>query len=325
MKFVKMFVALSMALVFCAASALAESTLAPTVAPAATGSSLPATAAKPQTPSPEAVHTQETRPQTTASVSPAGDGAPAKDETPVLSAAPAASIAPAETTACIESEAIAGETPPQESPEPPVTHAPENTDQEPVGAATENPASATPMPEATPGQEEVPQTVTVRFLDWNDEVLDAFELTVGDAVREPENEPSRGGWTFLHWYPADGDASEPFRFGGAVGNSLDLKACYVKNQEDGGLIEIEDEQVPLAGAQPKAEIFSSVEDGEASGKTVRLTSRLTGFDGLVYGLQWQYNDGSGWTDVPGANGQEYAFTVNADNAGWQWRLCAYIQ
>ena len=68
------------------------------------------------------------------------------------------------------------------------------------------------------------------------------------------------------------------------------------------------------------EIFSTMGDIVLPGDTITLTSKLTGFDGLTYTLQWQCDNGSGWADVPGATDGSYSFTADETNINAQWRL-----
>ena len=74
----------------------------------------------------------------------------------------------------------------------------------------------------------------------------------------------------------------------------------------------------------KVEIESSLENVAMEGEIIVLTSKLTGFEGLTYTLQWQYNDGKGWKDVEGANGETYSFEADEENVSFQWRLAVSL-
>jgi len=56
------------------------------------------------------------------------------------------------------------------------------------------------------------------------------------------------------------------------------------------------------------------------GDVIELEGVLIGFDGLEYTVQWQYDDGSGWQDVEGANELTYSFGADEENLNYQWRL-----
>ena len=56
------------------------------------------------------------------------------------------------------------------------------------------------------------------------------------------------------------------------------------------------------------------------GDTITLTADITGAKGATYSLQWQYRCEGGWQNVNGANGTSYRYTLNEDNARYDWRL-----
>ena len=68
------------------------------------------------------------------------------------------------------------------------------------------------------------------------------------------------------------------------------------------------------------EVTSSLEDVVLPGETITLTAKLTGFEGLTYTVQWQYNDGTGWKDVAGANTLTYVYVADESNISNIWRL-----
>ena len=77
-------------------------------------------------------------------------------------------------------------------------------------------------------------------------------------------------------------------------------------------------------SQLKVEIFTDRRDVMTNGDIITLTSVLTGFEGLTYTLQWQYDDGSGWQDAPGATEATYSFAVDEINACYNWRLAVTL-
>ena len=59
------------------------------------------------------------------------------------------------------------------------------------------------------------------------------------------------------------------------------------------------------------------------GAKIKLTAELTGFEGKVYTLQWQYSlDNENWVDVPGAHDITYTFTLDATTTQYTWRVVA---
>lgn len=74
----------------------------------------------------------------------------------------------------------------------------------------------------------------------------------------------------------------------------------------------------------KVEIFTDRSDVMTIGDIITLTSVLTGFEGLTYTLQWQYDDGSGWQDAPDATEATYSFAVDEINACYNWRLAVSL-
>lgn len=59
------------------------------------------------------------------------------------------------------------------------------------------------------------------------------------------------------------------------------------------------------------------------GEEITLTAHLTGFEGRQYRLQWQYTDGTNdWTDIPGASGETYTYTLDENTTKHTWRVVA---
>ncbi len=89
-------------------------------------------------------------------------------------------------------------------------------------------------------------------------------------------------------------------------NELGLPAMKVKEE---------------AKAKKSVTIATTGNEDTKAGDTVTLTSELIGFDdasGITY--QWMCNKGSGYEEVPGANGPSYSFTADEESLNWTWQL-----
>ena len=59
------------------------------------------------------------------------------------------------------------------------------------------------------------------------------------------------------------------------------------------------------------------------GARITLTATLTGFEGRLYTLQWQYStDLENWVDVPGAHDITYTYTLDETTTHYTWRVVA---
>lgn len=59
----------------------------------------------------------------------------------------------------------------------------------------------------------------------------------------------------------------------------------------------------------------------AYGDFVTICSKLEGYGGLTYTLQWQYTiDGNTWKNVKGANESTYTYRLTMANGSYNWRL-----
>ena len=75
--------------------------------------------------------------------------------------------------------------------------------------------------------------------------------------------------------------------------------------------------------EPSVEIETSLLPGQKvfKGTEVTLTSIPSGFGSAELTYQWQYStDGENWTDIEGANGKEYTYIVNKENAKYYYRV-----
>lgn len=53
------------------------------------------------------------------------------------------------------------------------------------------------------------------------------------------------------------------------------------------------------------------------GDTAELEAIVEGAE--VYTVRWQYNDGRGWKDIAGKTGDKYRFTLDEENAEYEYR------
>lgn len=74
----------------------------------------------------------------------------------------------------------------------------------------------------------------------------------------------------------------------------------------------------------KVEIFTTQGDIVMPGEIITLSCKLTGFEGLEYQLQWQFDDGSGWQDMPEATEETYSFAADDTNVSYIWRLAVSL-
>jgi uncharacterized repeat protein (TIGR02543 family) len=59
------------------------------------------------------------------------------------------------------------------------------------------------------------------------------------------------------------------------------------------------------------------------GARIKMTATLTGFEGKLYTLQWQYStDHENWTDVPNAHDITYTYTLDETTTHYTWRVVA---
>lgn len=73
-------------------------------------------------------------------------------------------------------------------------------------------------------------------------------------------------------------------------------------------------------AQRCVNVYSDMGSVVREGDVITLTGELVGFDGLDVSLQWQYDDGFFWNDVPGATGLTHSFEATPATVNYSWRL-----
>ena len=88
-----------------------------------------------------------------------------------------------------------------------------------------------------------------------------------------------------------------------------------------GYIVLDEIRAAEAGAARKVTIFSSRTAYITPGETVTLTSKLEGFENCTTILyKWQCDKGSGFADIPGADGPTYSFEADPETLSYSWRL-----
>lgn len=60
------------------------------------------------------------------------------------------------------------------------------------------------------------------------------------------------------------------------------------------------------------------------GDSITVAAQIAGLDGIAYGMQWQYFDGTEWQDQAGANDSSYSFTLTTTNAIYLWRMVVTV-
>ena len=86
-----------------------------------------------------------------------------------------------------------------------------------------------------------------------------------------------------------------------------------------------DEEGNPVEKEKKVTIFSSKWTKTYPGETLRLSSKLEGFEGCEIYYQWTADKGSGFEAIEGANGPEYTFTATEENLSWAWKLQVYYK
>ncbi len=110
-------------------------------------------------------------------------------------------------------------------------------------------------------------------------------------------------------------------------DELEIIIIDEEDLESAGMFELEDDIVPLAGPstlqslpQRSVKITSNLGASVNENDTITLRGELIGFDGCEVTLQWQFNNGAGWTNLEGANDVTCSFPANSDTLNCDWRL-----
>lgn len=74
-------------------------------------------------------------------------------------------------------------------------------------------------------------------------------------------------------------------------------------------------------AKRSVNVYSDMGNVVREGDIITLTGELVGFENAdVQNLQWQFDDGMFWVDVPGANDLTHAFVATPETINYSWRL-----
>lgn len=79
-------------------------------------------------------------------------------------------------------------------------------------------------------------------------------------------------------------------------------------------------RVRSAQSERKVNIYSDMGDTVYEGDIITLTGELVGFDSQDVRVQWQFDNGMQWVDVPGANQLTHSFVATAETVDYSWRL-----
>jgi len=147
------------------------------------------------------------------------------------------------------------------------------------------------------------------------EPAQAVEPTETEPAAEPATEPAAEPATEPAAEPATEPAAEPATEPAAEPAT---EPAAEPATEPAAEPTVEPAQIDVS--KLSVEVTSSLEDVVLPGETITLTAKLTGFEGLTYTVQWQYNDGTGWKDVAGANTLTYVYVADESNISNIWRL-----
>lgn len=67
-------------------------------------------------------------------------------------------------------------------------------------------------------------------------------------------------------------------------------------------------------------IYSDLGDTVREGDIITMTGELVGFENANVSVQWQFDNGARWIDVPGATKLTHAFVATAETVNYSWRL-----
>jgi hypothetical protein len=93
------------------------------------------------------------------------------------------------------------------------------------------------------------------------------------------------------------------------------------------LVEIPDEQVPLADGQEPSVIVRANRNLSALeiGDSLVLTCELSGFGGLGYEIRWQALVNGEWRNLPGEDSDTLTIRITSENADWAYRAAVDAQ
>jgi hypothetical protein len=99
------------------------------------------------------------------------------------------------------------------------------------------------------------------------------------------------------------------------------------NEPEPELVEIPDEQVPLAGGPEPSISIRANRDINALhiGDSLVLTSEVTGFSGMEYTIRWQARVDGQWKDLESEHSTKLVIEITGDNADWAYRAAVDTQ
>lgn len=77
-------------------------------------------------------------------------------------------------------------------------------------------------------------------------------------------------------------------------------------------------------AERSVNIYSDMGNVIREGDVITMTGELVGFGDQDVSLQWQYDDGYTWMDVPGANTLRHAFVATPETINYSWRISVNV-
>lgn len=77
-------------------------------------------------------------------------------------------------------------------------------------------------------------------------------------------------------------------------------------------------------AKRSVNVYSDMSNTVQEGDVITLTGELIGFEGKDVSLQWQYDDGWSWVNVPGAEDLTHSFAATYESINTSWRLSVNV-
>ena len=223
---------------------------------------------------------------------------PAAVEEPVVTEEPVASEEPVAVEEPVATEEPVAVEEPVASEEPVAVEEPVASE-EPV--ATEEPVVATEEPAVEDPEVYIEETLTPPVAE--EPVVEDTEVYIEDTLPPAANEP------------AEMPVPKP------LNQALTNKSKTPDDEELGVLVaELIDELYP----DRRIQIYAYWGDKEVLdfGDSVCLTAKLIGYEGLEYGLRWQYLDKQAniWCDLQGETEEQMNLILNEENVQWLVRV-----
>ncbi len=226
--------------------------------------------------------------------------------------APVVSEAPAPATALPATAVPATATPaPVETEAPaPATEAPVIATRAPAGNNQPAMATEAPAPTEAPAEKQGVQIKvnadTDMRLEANGMSVIIHTIPVGTAVTVLGIEGD--------WAKVDADGVIGYIYKDSINEWDQLKPKTDEDEKPG------EDECPI-----KVTIFTSRRAVMEPGETVTLTSKIEGSEGYEIKLQWQWDRGNGFEDVPGANEDHYSFEASIETLSYSWQLVVYYR